>query len=443
MRTLVTGGTIINEGRQFAGNIVIEGTRIAEITEAGVSPLGGFDAAIDASGCCVLPGVIDSHVHFREPGLTHKGDISSESRAALCGGVTSFFDMPNTIPQTIDSRALENKFAAAGERSRINYSFFPGATPDNTAFLLSLDGRRVPGIKLFMGSSTGNMQVEDGESLERIFRAASEKRLVLMAHCEDNGIICRNMRHYKELLATDDPDVRYHSAIRNEEACYASSSLGAALAKRCGTRFHIAHISTARELELLGGNITGEICVSYLLFDEDDYSRLGSLVKCNPAIKSRNDRKALVNAVKTERITTVSTDHAPHLEEEKQGGAARAMSGIASIQFSLPLMLTLADENDIPLATVVKLMCHNPARLFSVEERGFLRAGYKADITIVRRKPFTINRDCIQGKCRRSAFEGMKSGWTVEKTICNGHLIYNKGVADEDYRGEEITFCRR
>ncbi len=442
MRILVAGGVIVNEGKQFKGSLIIEGDHIEELTEGSICPDGSFDKTVDASESFVLPGVIDSHVHFREPGFTDKADIETETRAAAYGGVTSFFDMPNTNPQTTGSEALENKFSLAPTHSRINYSFFPGATNSNERFLHCLDGTRIPGIKLFMGSSTGDMLVNEQDALERIFKLAAEKRLVLMAHCEDTEIINRNMAHCKEMLSTDDPDIRYHPVIRSEEACYSSSALAAALAKKHHTRLHIAHISAKRELVLLKDNVTGEVCVPHLLFDDNDYDKFGALIKCNPSIKSATDKAALRNAVKKGIVKTISTDHAPHLLHEKRGGAARAMSGMPTIQFSLPAMLTMSEENNIAITRIAELMCHNQARIFSVEKRGFLRKGYKADITIVKRGQWTVTNDCIQSKCKWSPLEGRKLKWKVTHTICNGHLLYAEEMFDAAYRGEEITFKR-
>ncbi len=442
MRMLISGGTVVDEGRLSRADVIIENDRIADITQGEDLPRGGFDTIVDASGSYVFPGVIDSHVHFREPGLTHKADIASESRAAAYGGVTSYFDMPNTSPQTVDEDSLKGKFLLGREKSHVNYSFFPGATNTNGDFLRFLDPRRVPGIKLFMGSSTGNMLVDRRDALERIFSIAGEKGLVLMAHCEDTVMINSNMARLKSELGTDDPDMSYHPLIRDAQACYASASLGAELARTYGTRFHVAHVSTERELSLLGDGITGEACVAHLIFDDSDYSQYGTRIKCNPAVKTRRDRDALRNAVRTGLITTVSTDHAPHLLSEKQGGAARAVSGMPMLQFSLPAMLTLADEEGMELTRVADLMCHNQARLFSVAERGFIRKGYKADIAIVRRAPWTVTKDSVQSKCGWSPLEGRRLGWRVTHTILNGQLILEEGKFREDSRGEEITFNR-
>ncbi len=441
MKLLVAGGTIVSEGRQFVGCLVADGGRITEITE-GAAPKGNYDAAIDAAGSYVLAGVIDSHVHFREPGLTYKGDIESESRAAIYGGVTSFFDMPNTIPQTTSFEALEEKFAIARKSSHANYSFFPGATSDNGEFLRTLNACRVPGIKLFMGASTGDMAVDDIECVERVFRIAAERGLPLVAHCEDSGIIARNMERYQKDLMTSDPDISFHPKIRSEEACRTSSALAAKLAATCGTRLHIAHISTEKELSLLQGNVSGEVCSSYLLFDEGDYRTKGAMIKCNPAIKKASDKAALRRAVKDRLVTSIATDHAPHRKAEKIGGAAMACSGMPMVQFSLPAMLSLADREQIPVETVSELMSHSVAQFFGVKERGCLRPGYKADITIVSRRTWRVDKDCIQSKCGWSPVEGMDLSWKVTHTVCNGCVVYDNGVFNEHYRGEEIEFDR-
>ncbi len=442
MRILIYGGVIVNEGRQERGSLIVDHGRIEDILLGDRAIHDTFDRIIDASESIVLPGVIDSHVHFREPGLTAKGDIQSESRAAAYGGVTTFFDMPNTLPPTVDASSLDAKRSRARQQSRINYSFFPAATADNEDYLRSADKRRIPGVKLFLGATTGNMSISKDESIEKVFKLAAERGLIVVAHCEDNTIIERNMKHCKEMYSTDDPPIAEHYKIRSAEACFASSSRAAAWAKKYGAHLHIAHLSTERELALLTGDITGEVCASYLLFDSDDYTSLGARIKCNPAIKTAHERRALINAVREGQLTTLSTDHAPHLLSEKEGGAARALSGIPMIQFSLPAVLTLADEEGIPLTRVVELMCHAPTRLFSIAERGFLRKGYKADIAIAKRQAWTIDKACIQSKCGWSPLEGKTLSWQVSHTLCNGELIYDNGTFADEYRGEEIMFNR-
>nr|WP_302348231.1 dihydroorotase [uncultured Prevotella sp.] len=441
MRKLIKNGTIINEGRSFLGDLVVNGEQIEEIYE-GKAPRGIYDQVIDASGCFVLPGVIDDHVHFREPGLTRKADIENESRAAAFGGVTSYFEMPNTNPQTTTLEALEGKFALGAQKSHVNYSFFFGATNDNVDLFDRLDVHRIPGIKLFMGSSTGNMLVDKYESLQQIFVKAKKLGLPVMTHCEDTDIINRNMAAYQKKYG-EDPDVKFHPEIRSVEACYESSSLAVKLAKESGAHLHIAHVTTARELEFFGKdkNITGEAVIAHLYFSDEDYADKKAFIKCNPAIKTVNDRKALREALADGRISVVGTDHAPHEWKDKQGGCAKAASGMPMVQFSLVSMLELVDEGVLSIERMVEVMSHCPAKLFHVDKRGFLRPGYQADIVIVRpHTAWTVQKEIIQSKCGWSPMEGHEYQWQVEQTICNGHLIYNKGEFDEAYRGEELTF---
>ena len=441
MRTLIKNGTIVNEGRSFLGDLVVNGEQIEEIYE-GMAPRGIYDQVIDASGCFVLPGVIDDHVHFREPGLTRKADIESESRAAAFGGVTSYFEMPNTNPQTTTLEALEDKFALGAQKSHVNYSFFFGATNDNVDSFDRLDVHRIPGIKLFMGSSTGNMLVDKYESLQQIFVKAKKLGLPVMTHCEDTDIINRNMAAYQKKYG-EDPDVKFHPEIRSAEACYESSSLAVKLAKESGAHLHIAHVTTARELEFFGKdeNITGEAVIAHLYFSDEDYADKKAFIKCNPAIKTVKDRQALREALADGRISVVGTDHAPHEWKDKQGGCAKAASGMPMVQFSLVSMLELVDEGVLSIERMVEVMSHHPAKLFQVDKRGFLRPGYQADIVIVRpHTAWTVQKEIIQSKCGWSPMEGHEYQWQVEQTICNGHLIYNKGEFDDAYRGEELTF---
>ena len=441
MRTLIKNGTIVNEGRSFLGDLVVNGEQIEKIYE-GKAPRGIYDQVIDASGCFVLPGVIDDHVHFREPGLTRKADIESESRAAAFGGVTSYFEMPNTNPQTTTLEALEDKFALGAQKSHVNYSFFFGATNDNVDSFDRLDVHRIPGIKLFMGSSTGNMLVDKYESLQQIFVKAKKLGLPVMTHCEDTDIINRNMAAYQKKYG-EDPDVKFHPEIRSAEACYESSSLAVKLAKESGAHLHIAHVTTARELEFFGKdeNITGEAVIAHLYFSDEDYADKKAFIKCNPAIKTVKDRQALREALADGRISVVGTDHAPHEWKDKQGGCAKAASGMPMVQFSLVSMLELVDEGVLSIERMVEVMSHHPAKLFQVDKRGFLRPGYQADIVIVRpHTAWTVQKEIIQSKCGWSPMEGHEYQWQVEQTICNGHLIYNKGEFDEAYRGEELTF---
>ena len=449
MKTLIKGGHIVNEGRVSDGFIVVEDGNIIEITKQ--QPEASFDETIDASGCYVLPGIIDDHVHFREPGLTQKADIDSESRAAAAGGVTSYFDMPNCVPQTTTPEAIEEKFQLASKKSHVNYSFFYGATNDNADSFAQLDATRIPGVKLFMGSSTGNMLVDRQQSLERIFKTC---KLPLMVHCEDTDIINRNMKEVQQAWG-EDPQVSLHALIRSEEACLASSRKAVELAKKYATRLHIAHISTAEELDLLESNhtsqfsvlssqfpnITAEACVGHLYFTQLDHEQLGARIKVNPAIKTPVDQFMLREALNDGRISVVGTDHAPHLLEQKQGGCVKAASGMPMIQFSLVTMLELVDEGVLTIERMVELMCHNPARLFGVVRRGFLREGYRADITIVRpHAPWKVTTDIIESKCKWSPMEGHEYQWRVERTLCNGQTVYADGVVNGAVLGEEICF---
>lgn len=448
MRTIIDGGCIVNEGRSFVGAVVIDDDRITEIKEGSHHPRGNYDRFVDATGCFVLPGVIDEHVHLREPGLTRKADMAGETRAAAAGGVTSFLDMPNTVPQTTTIEAYTDKLSMAGDRCRVNYGFFFGATKDNHRLFAELDRTRVPGIKLFMGASTGNMLVDRRESLQSVFKACADLDLPLMTHCEDTAMINKNMALMKERYG-DDPDITHHAEIRSAESCFACSSLAVELARQFGIRLHIAHVSTARELELFDPEtlsailprITGEAVISHLWFTDEDYKTKGTLIKCNPSVKSSADRDALRRALADGRIVAVGTDHAPHELKDKQGGCAKAASGMPMLQFSLVAMLTLADRGVITIERLAELMAHRPAQLFSISRRGFLREGYKADIAIVKRcDPWTVTEDVILSKCGWSPMQGQSFEWKVEKTFCNGHLVYDKGVIDDDYRGEELRF---
>ena len=450
MRILIQSGTLVNEGRSFNGSLVIEDEKIVKITDC--APEASYDEVIDASGCFILPGVIDSHVHFREPGLTEKADIDTESCAAAAGGVTTYFDMPNTVPQTTTLEALEEKFALAAQKSHVNYSFFFGATNTNADLFAQLDPHRIPGIKLFMGSSTGNMLVDRREALERIFATAP---LPIMAHCEDTDIINRNMAEAKRLYG-DDPKIIHHPEIRSEEACLSSTRLAIELAKTHNAHLHIAHISTAKELSLLSAAstvpepvegqegplpLTCEATVSHLYFSSRDYATLASRIKCNPAIKSERDRDALREALCDGRITTIGTDHAPHLLSQKEGGCVRAASGMPMIQFSLVTMLELVDQGILSLERLVELMCHNPARLFEVRNRGFLREGYQADIVIVRPNTgWTVTKSLIQSRCAWSPMEGHMYLWRIDRTLCNGHTVYSNGKVDTSYIGSPVLF---
>lgn len=448
MKTLIKNATIVNEGVSFKGHLLIDGELIARIMTDNIPNelVYTCERIIDADGLYLIPGVIDDHVHFREPGLTHKADIESESHAAAAGGVTSYMDMPNVLPQTTDLEALTNKFRLAAEKSLVNYSFFFGATNSNTALLKELDPKSVCGVKLFMGSSTGNMLVDQKEALLRIF---SESPLPIMTHCEDSAIIAKNQAEIQERYG-DDPDVEHHPKIRSEEACYQSTALAVQLAKETGARLHVAHVTTAKELTLFeerqpnkAKNITAEVCVAHLLFSDKDYQRLGSRIKCNPAIKTETDRKALCKGLSNGQIDVIGTDHAPHLLSEKEGGCVKSVSGMPMVQFSLVSMLSLVDEGILTIERLVELMCHAPARLFNVSRRGFLREGMKADLVLLRSNmKWTLSNEHILSKCKWSPLEGKTFNWSVEQTYCNGHLIYNHGIFDTTCRGQQLQFER-
>ena len=455
MRTIIQNAFIVNEGKVMIGSILVDDGNIVEIfdkeSSACLSDENMPVELIDATGCFVLPGVIDDHVHFREPGLTHKADIDSESAAAAAGGVTSYMDMPNCVPQTISLEALDEKLALAHEKSHVNYSFFFGATNDNVELFEKLDAHRIPGIKLFMGSSTGNMLVDKEQSLNTIFKTVAKTNIPVMAHCEDTAIINANMARAKAEYG-DDPDVSLHSEIRSGEACFESTSLAVRLAVRHNARLHVAHLSTAKEVALIkevnagvkniaDKRITAEAVSGHLLFTADDHATLGAKIKINPAIKTSADRDALRHAVADGTIDIIATDHAPHLLSEKQGGCCKAASGMPMVQFSLVAMLGLVDEGILTIGRLVQLMCHNPAVLFGIRNRGFIRRGYKADLVIVRpSSPWSVTADCIRSKCGWSPVEGMTFSWRVERTICNGHTVFADGKVDMNYVGEELSF---
>lgn len=442
-RTLIHNVTIVNEGKQFKGAVIIEDERITSIVEGQVFNKEDFETVINGKGCYLLPGVIDEHVHFRDPGLTHKADITSESRAAVAGGVTSVMDMPNTNPQTTTIEAWEAKMDNFAQHSLANYSCYFGATNSNYDLFDKLDKHRVPGIKLFMGSSTGNMLVDRKESLRHIFGGTD---MLIMAHCEDQHTISENTAKYRG--EDGDAPIELHPVIRSEEACWLSSKLAVELAQEAGARLHIAHISTARELALLSNEsidqkrITGEVCISHLMFNDTDYQSFGARIKCNPAVKTIADQEALQMALQSNLIDTVATDHAPHLLSEKQGGALKAMSGMPTIQFSLNCMLELVDKGIITIETLVQKMCHNPALLYHIEQRGFIRPGYQADLVLVRpNSPWTVKPDILQSKCGWSPLEGHQFNWQVERTFVNGQLAFANGkIVEGIKKGQELKF---
>lgn len=443
--TWIKNARIVNEGETFEGSVIIAGENIVEVLKGTQAPSIPYNETIDANGYYLIPGVIDDHVHFRDPGLTHKADIHTESMAAAAGGVTSYMDMPNTNPQTTTLEALEEKFKNAETKSVVNYSFYFGATNNNAHLLPQLNKQQVCGVKLFMGASTGNMLVDKMQILKQIF---SDAGMLIATHCEDQNIISARAAAYREKYG-DDPDVKYHPEIRNEEACYESSSLAISLAKETGARLHIMHISTAKELTLLEDkplsekNITAEACVSHLFFSDKDYEKYGARVKCNPAIKSEADRDALRQALQSNLIDVIGTDHAPHLLEEKQGGALKAVSGMPTIQFSLNAVMELVHEGALSIEQLVQKMCHAPATLFQIKKRGFIRPGYKADLVLLNPScSWTVTNDCLLSKCGWSPMEGQTFHSKVEKTFVNGYPVYDGTHVDQAYRGQALRFER-
>lgn len=447
MRTIIQNGLIINEGREYVGSIIIDNNTITHIVEGNLDAciLAMADRIIEAQGCWVIPGVIDDQVHFREPGLTHKADIATESRAAVAGGVTSYMDMPNTKPATITAEALAWKQQQAQETSVANYSFYIGATNDNAELITTLDYTHVCGIKLFMGSSTGNMLVDESKTLEKIF---AEAPVLVATHCEEEEVIQANRARYTAMFGEDLP-IYFHPMIRNAEACYRSSAKAVELATRHNARLHLLHLSTARELTLLEDRplaekrITGEVCVHHLWFDDNDYAQYGNRIKWNPAIKSCADRRALLEAVATNRLDIVATDHAPHLLSEKEGSCLKAASGGPLVQFSLQTMLELAEKGHFTRTQVVEKMCHAPAALFGVARRGYLREGYYADIAIIDPcQPHTVTTDKILSRCGWSPFEGHTYPHSITHTLVNGVVAYENGTINDNCRGQLLLFER-
>jgi dihydroorotase len=445
MQILIKNALIINEGRSYPGSVRIEGAFISKIYEGEIpEDLPAGMQVIDATGKWLLPGAIDDQVHFREPGLTHKGDLRSESRAAVAGGITTYMDMPNTIPQTTSPEALEWKFRRAAEVSVANYTFFFGGTNENAALLRKLDRKRIPGVKLFLGSSTGEMLVDRRETLRRFF---GETDLLIAVHAEKEDIIRRNSAFYawkygKEL------DTTFHPKIRSAEACYASSSEAVALARRLGTKLHLFHLSTAQELSLLDSGklsdrkVTGEVCVHHLWFCEEDYARLGNQIKWNPAIKTAADREALRQAVADGTIAVVATDHAPHLPAEKAGSCLTAASGGPMVQHAVQAMLELAQEGVFSKERVVDMMAHRPAVLYRIDRRGFIREGFFADLVLVDpQREETVQRDSLFYKSGWSPFEGIRFRHTIDRTFVNGRMVYAAGKMIDESPGMELKFA--
>jgi len=443
---LIKNATIINEGRTFKGDLLIKNEIISSIGSIDQNSIPSGTHIIDANGLLLLPGVIDDQVHFREPGLTHKGDIFSESRAAVAGGVTSFMDMPNTNPQTVTIDILNEKYLIGSENSFTNYSFYLGATNTNLNEVLKLDNSSVCGVKLFMGSSTGNMLVDNEEALRALFSGTS---LPIAAHCEDESIIRKNTEIYREKYGENVP-VKMHPLIRSREACFRSSSQAINLAKEYNARLHILHLSTADELKLFSNDlplgqkrITGEVCVHHLWFDDTSYDSLGNFIKWNPAIKTRFDREALIDGVNSNLIDIIATDHAPHTLAEKNNTYFKAPSGGPLIQHTLVIMLEMWHRKIFSLEKIAEMMCHNPAILFNIRNRGFIREGYQADIVLVDpARPWSISKENLLYKCGWSPFEGTTFRSKVIKTIVNGTIVYDEGLINEDFRGQRLLFDR-
>lgn len=441
---LIKNGLLINENQQYIADIYVENGFIAEINKNGISR--SADKTIDAAGKWIVPGVIDDQVHFREPGLTHKAEIYTEAKAAVAGGTTSFMEMPNTIPQATTQEELAKKYARAADCSVGNYSFFMGGTNDNIAEVLKTNPKDVCGIKLFMGSSTGDMLVDNEDTLRSIF---SQTPMLIATHCEDEATVRKNTADFTAKYGVDIP-MDAHPLIRNEEACYLSSKMASDLAKEYNARLHILHISTAKEIELFTNKIpmaekriTAEVCVHHLTFNDTHYAQKGSQIKCNPAIKSEVDQKALWYALNNDYFDIIATDHAPHTWEEKQNKYAKAPSGLPLVQHSLQLMLEHAKMGKITVNKVIEKMCHAPADLFAVEKRGYLREGYHADIVVV--NPETqveVSKSNILYKCGWSPLEGEIFTTAIERTIVSGHLAYSNGKFDESKKGERLTFKR-
>lgn len=444
---LIHKAKIINEGNSFKGSVLIEGEKITKIFKDNV-PENILKSAeiIDGEDKWLLPGVIDTHVHFREPGLTAKADFYTESRAAVAGGITSIMDMPNTNPPTTTMEEIDKKIAIAKEKSLVNFSCYLGATNENIDEVINVDKNKVCGIKVFLGASTGNMRVDDPKVLERIF---AESPILVATHNEDEAIIASNLKKVKEELGEQPIPISYHEIIRNSDACYKSTSKAIDLATRYGTRLHVLHLTTAKELALFSNKpttekkITAETCVGYLWFDDNDYERLNAKIKCNPAIKKEKSRVNLLKGIEMGHIDTVATDHAPHLLEEKEGDCLQAVSGFPSIQHSLPMMLNLAKKGNFSREQVVEKMCHNPAKIFNIEKRGFIRKGFYADLVLIEpNAAYTVEKKDLEYKCGWSPMEGATLNYKVCKTFVNGKLVYDEGKIDDSQKGKLLTFNR-
>jgi dihydroorotase len=443
--TLIKNAKIVNEGIIFEGDVLIENDFIVEISD-NISPKSSDCKIIDAEGNYLIPGAIDDQVHFREPGLTHKGDISSESRAAVAGGITSFIEQPNTVPNAITQELLEQKYQIAAQKSYANYSFMMGATNDNLEEVLKTNPKNVAGIKIFLGSSTGNMLVDDDEVLEKIF---SSTPLLIAVHCEDETTIKNNLEHYKQEYGDDIP-MEFHHLIRSEEACYVSSSKAVALAKKTGARLHVFHLSTAKETELFSNKtpvenkqITAEVCIHHLWFTNDDYAKKGTLIKWNPAVKTQADKDGLWKALLDDRIDVIATDHAPHTLEEKKNPYTTAPSGGPLVQHAVVAMFEAFHQGKISIEKIVEKMAHNPAKIFKIDRRGFIKVGYYADLAIVNLgMPWRVNKQNILYKCGWSPFEESTFTARITHTFVNGQLVFHNSKSKEILCGKRLEFNR-
>lgn len=446
--TVIVNARLVNEGQETAGDLRFENGRITTIAGR-IAPRPG-DTVIEAGGRWLLPGMIDDQVHFREPGLTHKGDVATESAAAVAGGLTTFMDMPNTNPPTLNAEALEAKYAMAQGRAWANHGFYMGASNDNLADIQRTDPKATPGVKVFMGASTGNMLVDNPETLDAIFR---DTPVPIITHCEDTPMINANMARYREQYGDDIP-VEFHPDIRSREACIKSTRLALSLAEKHGTQLHVLHISTADELALFKAGplidndgvrkkITAETCIHFLRFDRNDYARLGNLIKCNPAIKDPADRIALIKAVAQNVIDVLATDHAPHtLEEKSQTNYAKAPGGLPLVQYALLAALELVHEKKMPVTQIVQKFAHAPAQLFDVKERGFLREGYWADLVLIDEEELTVRREDVLSKCGWSPFEGTTFHHRIGATWVNGRMVWNGEQLVGTPKGQRLEFNR-
>ena len=444
-KVLIKNARIVNEGSIFNGDILIENEYIKEIADS-ISVKSSSTIVFDAENNFVLPGVIDDQVHFREPGLTHKATIETESRAAIAGGITSFIEMPNTIPQTTTIEKLEDKFDIASKTSHANYSFMFGGTNDNLEEILKLDAKKVAALKLFLGSSTGNMLVDNPEVLEKIF---SSTDLLIAVHCEDESTIQKNLEQHIKQFGEDIP-IEYHPVIRSEEACYLSSSKAIALAKKTGARLHVFHVSTGKETKLFSNKIplkdkkiTAEVCIHHLWFTDEDYEKKGTLIKWNPAVKTKNDREQLWKALLDDKIDVIATDHAPHTIAEKENVYTKAPSGGPLVQHGLVAMLEAYHNGKITIERIVEKMCHNPAILFQIEKRGFIKEGCFADLVIINtNNPWTVKKENIVYKCGWSPFESTTFKSRITHTFVNGTLVYNNFKFNNVKAAKRLTFNR-